>query len=254
MSGGRGSRVAWIVAVIVLAAMFGAGEARGQNASPPDLSGVWARLPAEQQISISDSFTPETPPLTPWAEKRYKAARSGVDPLHQGKEELDPILSPYCMVPGYPRAYLRPGPIEITQTRERIVMMFEGNNQWRVIYMDGRKHPEGAPPKWMGHSVGRWEGDTLVNETVGLNELAWLDSMGTPHSDALRVEERIRRVAGDRLNMDFLFEDSKAFTKPWRGKKDWELKSDWELMEYGICETEQTDLYLKEIVEGKLGE
>ena len=248
-------RTVWIAAIFLLVAALGVSpEAPAQNASTPDISGVWARLPANQQTSISDNFTHEIPSFTPWAAARYQAAREGVQPLHQGREELDPILSPYCMVPGYPRAYLRPGPIEIVQSPARVVMMFEGNNQWRVIYVDGREHPDGAPPKWMGHSVGRWEGDTLVNEPVGLNDLAWLDSMGTPHSDVLRVEERIRRVAQDRLEMDFLFEDPKAFTKPWRGRKNWELKSDWELMEYGICDTPQTELYLKEILEGKLGE
>ena len=242
-------------ALLLLAAVLGIpSEAAAQSASPPDISGVWARLPAEQQISISDAFTPDVPPLKDWAAKRYQAARKGVDALHQGLEEFDPILSPYCMVPGYPRAYLRPGPIEIVQSAARVVMMFEGNNQWRVIYLDGREHPDGAPPKWMGHSVGRWEGDTLVNETVGLNELTWLDSMGTPHSDALRVEERIRRVARDRLDMAFVFDDPKAFTRPWRGEKNWELKTDWELMEYGICDTPQTELYMKDILEEKLGE
>ena len=72
----------------------------------------------------------------------------------------------------------------------------------------------------MGHSVGRWEGDALVNETVGLNELTWLDSMGIPHSGVLRVNERIRRVAQNRLEMDFLFDDPKAFASPRRGKKN----------------------------------
>lgn len=241
-------RIVWLApAFLLLAALHAA-------AQTPDLSGVWARLPEDQQISNSDSFTKEVPAFTPWAAKRYKTAREGVKGLQQGREDLDPILAPYCMVPGYPRAYLRPGPIEIVQTPTLIVMMFEGNHQWRVIYMDGRKHPEGAPPSWMGHSIGRWEGDTLVDETVGLFDLAWLDSMGTPHSDALRVEERLRRVGQDRLEMDFLFDDPNAFTKPWRGKKNWELKPDWALMDYGICDTSSIDLYEKEVLKGKLGE
>ena len=163
------------------------------------------------------------------------------------------MLHPYCMTPGFPRIYLRPSPMEIVQTRDRIYMLFEVDTVWRIIYMDGREHPEGAPLTFMGHSVGRWDGDTLVIETVGLNDQTWLDSMGIPHSDALRVEERIRRV-GDRLEMDLLFDDAKAYARPWRGKRSWELKPDWALMEYGVCNTDENELFEEEVVRGKLGE
>ncbi len=181
-------RNVWIAPVFLISAVLGISpDASAQSASTPDLSGVWA--PAANL----DHFSTEEPSFTPWAAERYRAAREGTTmPLEQGREDVDPMLHPYCMVPGYPRIYIRPSPIEIGHTSDRVYVLFEVNNQWRIIYMDGRTHPESAPPTFMGHSVGRWDGDTLVSETVGLNELTWLDSLGTPHSDVLRVEERIR--------------------------------------------------------------
>ncbi len=223
--------------------------ASGQNASPPDLSGVWS---PDRNV---DHFNTEAPSFTAWAAEKYRAAREGTNaPLEQGREDVDPMLHPYCMTPGYPRIYLRPSPMEIGHAEDRVYMLFEVDTVWRIIYMDGREHPPAAPRTFLGHSVGRWEGDTLVAETIGLNALTWLDSIGTPHSEVLRVEERIRRVAQDRLEMDFLFEDAQAFTQPYSGERTWELQSDWQLMEYGVCNTPATDLYVDEVLEGKLGQ
>ena len=107
----------------------------------------------------------------------------------------------------------------------------------RRIYLDGRRMPEAYPPSFMGYSTGRWEQDTLVVETVGITELSWLDRMGIPHSEALRVVERIRRVDQDTLEIDLLFDDPEAFTMPWGGKKVFRLRPDWEIMEHiGFCE------------------
>jgi hypothetical protein len=246
--------VGWILAGVMLLAgspqLFGQATPAPRRADgTPDLTGVWG-------VSANlDHFTTEVPSFTPWGEARWKAAREGTrTPLDQGREDIDPMLHPYCMTPGFPRIYLRPSPVEIAQTRDRVLMLFEVDTVWRVIYMDGREHTEGAPPTFMGHAVGRWDGDTLAVDTVGLNPLTWLDSIGTPHSDVLRVEERIRRVAQDKMEMDLLFDDPKAYTRPWRGKRSWVLKPDWALMEYGVCITDATDLYEEEIIRGKLGE
>jgi len=220
-------------------------------ASPPDLSGVWNRVAS--QGSNSDTFTFEEPAMTPWAEKRYKLVRQGVKGFDQGREDLDQLLWPYCMVPGMPRAFLRPGPIEIVQSPIGVYIIFEGNKVARQIYLDGRKHPDGAPATFMGHSTGRWDGDTLIAETVNINKLTWIDGVGHPHTEALRIEERIRRVAQDKMEINFLFEDPGAYTKPWGGKKEFQLRSDWELMEYGICHDPSQEEVLK-LWEKALGE
>lgn len=218
----------------------------------PNLSGVWERLPMD--TNNSDSFAFEEPSMTPWAEARYRAARQGIAEHDQGREDIDPTLYPYCMPPGIPRAYLRTGPLGIHHTPSLIFMHFESNNQARPIYLDGRKHPDGAPDMFMGHAIGRWDGDTLFVETTGLNGLlAWLDSLGHPLTDALRVEERIRRVTHNKLQIDFLFDDRKAYTKPWTGRKDWELRPNWEILEYTHCGDQIREDYLQKALGGDKG-
>src|ERR1051326_3634842 len=88
----------------------------------------------------------------------------------------------------------------------------------------------------MGYSVGKWQGDKLGVDPVGINEKTWLDSAGTPHSDALHVVERFRRVSQDTLEVEFLFDDPKAFTKPWSAKKVYKLDPDTEFEEHLACE------------------
>ena len=86
----------------------------------------------------------------------------------------------------------------------------------------------------MGHSVGKWEGDTLVVDTIGLTEKSWLDRAGHPHSDALHIIERIRRVDHETLKFDLTFQDANAFTRPWTGQKRFSLVPGGEIMEY-VC-------------------
>ena len=221
----------------------------GAAKATPDLSGIWRGTAGGQR-----GLAIEEPSMQPWAEERYKAARQGRGPNVQGRDEMDLFLPPYCMPFGMPRVYDYTDNLlfEIIQIPGRVYMLFEVNNQARRIYTDGRKHPEGAPPTFMGHSLGRWDGDTLLVETVDLNDLTWIDWLGHPHSDALRVEERIRRVA-DKLEIDFLFEDPKAYTKPWRGKKVFELRPDWEMMEHHVCEDSSREEYLRKVLGGNKG-
>jgi hypothetical protein len=124
-------------------------------------------------------------------------------------------------------------------------MIFEGNKAARQIYLDGRDHPVGAPASFMGHSIGRWDRDMLVAETVQVNELTWLDGVGHPHTSALRIEERFRRIAPDKLEIYFRFDDSGAYTEPWGGKKEFELHNDWTMVEYGICIDQSQQEYLE---------
>ena len=211
--------------------------------SPRDFSGIWDRV--DPPGSNSDAFTLEEPPMTPWAEKRYAAIRDGVMPGQQGREDMDQMRWPYCLPPGTPRAYLRPGPLEIVQTETGVYIIHETTKLARQIYLDGRPHPDGAPPTFMGHSTGHWEGNTLVVETVDINPLTWIDGLGHPHTEALRIEERFRRVSETQLEIEFLFDDPGAFTETWGGKKIFELRPDWELMEYSVCQDRATEEILQ---------
>src|SRR5262249_52956017 len=102
---------------------------------------------------------------------------------------------------------------------------------------DGREHPDGYLTTWMGHSIGKWNGDTLVVDTVDIAENTWLDTLGHPHSDVLHLIERYRRVDQNTLQIDFTFDDPKAYTKPWNGKKTFYLRpKDYEILEHAICD------------------
>jgi hypothetical protein len=196
--------------------------------SPPhgDLTGVW--MP--QQGSVT--FSPNEPPLQPWAEAKYRGVRPGYGP-RAGTESKDPITN--CEPPGVPRLLLLPFPVQIVQVPGQVIMLFEYDHFIRQISLDGRPHASDLDATWMGDSIGHWEGDTLVVDTVGLNDKAWLDQVGHPHSDALHLVERIRRVDRDTLKDDLLIDDPKAYTQPWKGQQIFKLKPAWHLMEY-VCE------------------
>jgi hypothetical protein len=195
-------------------------------ASGRDLSGVW--MGPRNAIK----FSPEEPPLMSWAETRFKSVKPGYGP-HASPDPQDPILR--CIPPGVPRIMLIPFPMQIVQVPGQIIVLFEYDHYMRLIYTDRREHPKDLDATWMGDSIGRWEGDTLVVDTVGLNDKTWLDQVGHPHSDALRVVERIRRVNHDTLQDDITIDDSKAYKKPWTGQLVYKLRPAWHLIEY-VCE------------------
>jgi hypothetical protein len=98
-----------------------------------------------------------------------------------------------------------------------------------------RGHKKDLDPTYNGDSVGKWDGDTLVVDTIGFNDVTWIDHVGLPHTDALHVVERIRRVDHDTLVDDFTIEDPKAYTKPFTASQTYHLKPGWEIAEY-VCD------------------
>jgi len=219
-----------------------------------DLSGVWwVARPTEDAASriARLNFTTVEPSMLPWAAERYKAVRKGMeDSPDIGRGDMDPTQYPYCMPFGMPRVYGVGRVIEIVQGSTGVFVHFESNDVQR-IYTDGRPLPDAPPLSFMGQSVGKWEGDTLVVQTENLNPLTWLDTIGHPHSDALRVEQRIRRVDHDTLEIDFLFDDPKTYTKPWKGKKVYTLAKDENattILEYFRCEDHARDDFLSKVL------
>jgi hypothetical protein len=140
-----------------------------------------------------------------------------------------------CFPPGVPRIYLQPFPMEIIQTPQRVMMFFEFNHFVRQIWTDGRAHNTDLGGTWLGDSIGKWEGDTLVVDTIGFNDKTWLDRAGHPHSDALHVTERIRRADPQTMQVDISVEDPKAYTKPWGGQLVFQLHPKWNITEM-VCE------------------
>ena len=196
-------------------------------ASTPDLSGVWNQ---RGRISFFAS-----PVMTPWGVEKYKGVRIGItDPGEQGLDYLDPVQACYPTAPARHLTLNRP--FEIIQLPDRVLLLYEFQHERRVIYTDGREHPKGLKPAWMGHSVGRWDKDTLVVDAIGFREETWLDGLGHPHSEAMRYVERFRRVAQDTLEIEFTFNDPEAYTKPWGGKRVFQLRPDWQILEHVNCE------------------
>ena len=142
-------------------------------------------------------------------------------------------------------------PIEIVQTPQRIFMFFEYEHTFREIWMDGRALPKDPDPSYFGYSVGRWEGETLVVESVGFSDKTVLNGM--PHSDALHFVERYRRPNLDTLELTMTADDSKAYTKPWTAgpvKLAWH--PDWELVE-AFCLQEDNGAFKKLIIDPAWG-
>ena len=122
--------------------------------------------------------------------------------------------------------------------QKRILMIYEGGaHVWRLIYMDGRSHPEGDAlnPTWMGHSVGRWDGDTLVIDTVGFNEGTWIDMGGKPHTDQLHLIERLTRTDLYTLHCEATIDDPAAYNAPWKVRFDVTWDPNGQIQEY-ICQ------------------
>jgi hypothetical protein len=182
-----------------------------------DLSGVW--VPTSTQL-------PGEPSYQPAFKKIYderKAAKGKDDPER------------YCLPNGAVR--INPLPYKIVQRSDQISLLWEGNtHSYRRFFLDGRAHNlEVEPESWTGQSIGKWDGDTLVVDTVGFNDKTWLDSTGKPHSDAMHLIERYRRPDLGHLAVELTVEDQKALTKPYTFTRTFTLAPTWELQEY-VCQ------------------
>jgi hypothetical protein len=148
-----------------------------------------------------------------------------------------------CYLPGVPRATYMPYPFQIVQTPNSILMAYEYAGATRTIYMD--KTPSNPVDSWMGHSVGRWEGDTLVVDVTGLNDETWFDRAGNFHSDALHVVERYTPLSPDALQYEATIEDPKVFSRPWKISMPLyrRLEKNAQLMEFRCVEFVEELLY-----------
>ena len=196
----------------------------------PDLSGPWA--PNALRINNNISSSVKDIPLQPWAAELLKLRRANI-----GKDDPEG----FCLPPGVPRTNTTPFPFRIVQSAGMIVIIYEGGaHLWRQIFMDGRPHPKDPNPTWLGDSLGRWEGDTLVVDSVGFNGKSWIDAAGLPTTESLHVIERFRRIDRGYLEIEHTIDDPKAYTKPWTFTIH-PMLLDGELMEY-ICQENNADI------------
>ena len=224
----------------------------------PDLSGVWQAAyaqPGENErlfgvfenivpgddprmfskyfLDILADFKPEESPMRPEAAALFRKRSNLESP------------STRCVPQGIPRGdldnYL---PFKIIQTPRLIAVLYEESNTYRQIYTDGRQLPVDWQPTWMGYSVGRWEGDTLVVDATGFNEQGWLDAMGHPQSEDLRIRERFHRRDYGHMDLELTIDDLKAYTRPFTVKATEVLVPDSDVLEYVCAENEKDRAHL----------
>jgi len=177
--------------------------------------------------------------MTAWGQAQLKSAKPSFGPNAVPLGESNDPLYHTCVPLGFPRIFLYPLPLQIIQVPGEVLVLFEYDSMRHQIFTDGRPHDPNLGPMWMGDSIGHWEGDTLVADTMNFNDKSWIDRVGHPHSEALHVIERIRRVDHDHLVEDLTIEDPKAYTKPWTAQLTFVLQPKWTLAEQ-FCEDEES--------------
>lgn len=197
---------------------------------PSGVNGLGEDPPPMAFINVLSGVKPEDDPLRPEFRAEYKA-RSSV-----ALTEPPPA---FCTPSPTPFVDAFPGPFKIVQTPKLTLMLVESDTDFRQIFTDGRKLPADPQPSWLGYSVGKWEGDSFVVDTVGLNQLSPLDILGHPHSDALHVTERFRRRDFGHMDLDVTIDDPKTYTRPFSYKIGLHLLPDTDLLENFCVENEK---------------
>jgi hypothetical protein len=209
----------------------------------PDLSGIW-QVPGDPRTpgalfgigesenskyfrDILSDFKRGEEPLTP----------EGAEILRKNAGTIGPNLR--CLPDGVPHGDLLPEPFKLIQTPGEILILYEVETIFRQIFMDGRKFPVDPNPTWLGYSIGRWDGDTLVVDTMGFNELSWLDARGHGHSEEMRVEERFHRRDYGHMEVAVTITDPKVFTKAFTINFVENLLPDTDVYEHICAENER---------------
>lgn len=197
------------------------GPAPRTSDGKPDFTGIW--LPAEDPH-------PEQPELLPWAAELARKRAASMQPTPRA----------LCL----PTGIIRTTELDLmkfVQTPKLLVILVEGGDPgFRQIFLDGRAHPKDAFPTWQGHSVGRWEGDTLVVDTIGFNDKVWLSLTGMPQTEQMHIVEHLRRPNLGQMEIEYTLEDPGAFAKPWKIRRTLTLAPNEELQEY-LCSENNKD-------------
>ncbi|MBV9744108.1 MAG: hypothetical protein JO099_10115 [Acidobacteriia bacterium] len=206
----------------------------------PDLTGIWQAGMAGPggQYGYDYNVAQNLPgdALTPWAQAVRKQRV-------QDFRKDSPLA--HCLPVSVPFLNFR-GLSRIVQTPELVVILYESpNSPHRSIFLDGRELPKDPNPTWLGYSVGHWEGDTLVVNSVGFNDEGWLDVGGNPQTESLRLTERFRRPDFGHLELEMTFNDPKTFTKPFSLRMTKTYTADTEIFE-DVCENERDRGHLTE--------
>jgi hypothetical protein len=208
-----------------------AGPAPRTPSGKVDFSGVWQK--------------PYVPDMTKDGKNQKGFAMLPFTPLGEADwKKYDAAEGDYtgaCLPFGLTRSVNTPEPMQIMQSEKYFTFLFEQNSWFTVVPIDGRPHGNGITT-WFGDSVGHWEGDTLVIDTVNFNTKTRLDTIGHPHSDQLHLIQRFSRPDLGHISYEMIVDDPKTFTKPWNNTRTFTLRPDWEIMEYS-CEENNKSLW-----------
>lgn len=208
---------------------------------PGSLNGLWTapgykgsmRTPPRDRVfrTVDGKWAPLLPAASEVLEKRIAMSE-------KGEPWTNTLMQ--CLPGGVPEMIFgSPYPVQIIETPGQVTMLYEMYNHFRVIYMNG-KHPEDPDPTFMGNSIGHWEGDTLVVDTIGLTDRTTIDEVGMPHSEDLHVIEKYRRTDKDTIEIIVTIDDPKTFSKPWDAKVIYKAgKPGYKMMEF-ICENNRS--------------
>jgi len=198
----------------------------------PDMSGVW-------EHPYAGDMTKDAPNQKGMAELPF---------TDLGRKEWDAHdaangdYTGACLPFGLMRSINSPHPMQIVQNNDYIAFLFEQNTWFHVVPTDGRPHNKNQEPTWHGDSVGRWEGNTLIIDTVNFNGKTRLDTIGHPHSTALHVIETLQRTDAGHIAYTITIDDPKYYTRPWKNTRTFTLRPDWQIMEYS-CEENNKDIF-----------
>jgi len=223
----------------------------------PDVSGLWqAERTSDSEFNavLGNGFTaiqPDRRDVTKNVLNIFWGLRPEEEPLRPEalailkKRMQSPLEYPHtqCLPGGIPLALLV-FTFKIIQTSQEIVMLSETADPPRQIHTDGRPLPQDPDPTWMGYSVGHWERDTLVVDTTGFNDRAWLDAFGHPRSESMHITERYRRRDFGHMDLEITFDDPKYYTRPFALKTGLKLIPDSDLLEYVCTENEKDRVHL----------
>jgi len=224
----------------------------------PDLSGLWQaeRTPVSEFVRVLGSGLPQIQPdlndVTKHVINVFWDVKPGEEPLlpeaaaltQQRQRSGRDFQTAYCLPASIPAAMMILE-FKLIQAPGEIVVLSGNGDPARQIHLDGRSLPKDPEPSWMGSSAGHWQGDTLVVETTGFNERAWLDGFGHPRSESMRITERFRRRDVGHMDLEMTFDDPKYYTRAFGFKTTLNLVPDSDVLEYVCTENEKDSAHMR---------
>jgi len=199
-------------------------------------NGAGEDAPSQYFLNILADFKPEEAPLLPAAAALFRQRA-------QTFTKESPLS--HCLPTGVPMVEIAPAPYKIIQGAGMTVMLYERDTTFRQVYTDGRKLPRDPSPAWMGYSVGKWDGDSLVVDTIGINDRSWLDARGHTHSEALHLTERFRRLDFGHMEVQMTIDDPQTYARPFTIRLRQRLLPDTDLLESFCAENERDLIHIE---------